>query len=164
MGNELGLTTQCVKLNVDDNFMMNERGKINKISSNTFVNNMLMKMNAKFGGENARLADVSMPAFLKQKVMILGMDVFHPGPGSALKHSLAGFVASYTRCFTKYFQQAKAQKHPDSEDFRRKEEIGGDILFNVMLFFFNKWKGVNKCYPDYVLVFRFVSFLVIDLS
>ena len=152
IANVLGVTTQCLKLNVDDSFMMNERGKINKISGGTFVNNMLMKMNAKFGGVNAKLAPLSMPAFLKQRVMIVGMDVFHPGPGSPMQHSLAGIVASYTKCFTKYYQQAIAQPQ-NSAEFKRKEEIT-EAVYDAMIYFFGRWLRECNGYPDNVIVFR----------
>lgn len=150
--NELGVTTQCLKLNVDDRFMMDDRGKINKICGATFVNNMLMKMNAKFGGINAKLAPLSMPPLLKKRVMVVGMDVFHPGPGSTMQHSLAGIVASYTPCFTKYFQQAKAQRQNTAE-FKRQEEIT-KAVFEAMTDFFKRWKQLNGFFPENVIVFR----------
>lgn len=53
-------------------------GRASRGSRAQYTANLALKVNAKVGGCNARLADGDQPAFMKMPFMVLGADVTHP--------------------------------------------------------------------------------------
>ena len=155
IGNRQSIITQCLQINLDDNIQ--KEGKWRKMQGQTFCENMILKMNAKLGGVNAVLdpSTFKHPGkddFLNKKgIMIMGIDVAHPGVGSTIKHSVAGFVGSYTSDYTKYFSQAKCQlkerQEVIQEWIKSVEEVSKD--------FFKEYSKKNKGqFPHIVVVYR----------
>jgi eukaryotic translation initiation factor 2C len=63
-----------------------------------YISNVLLKINAKLGGQNVKvqqyLQPAVNPAFLKAPHIVLGADVTHPAPGSGGRPSVAALVGS----------------------------------------------------------------------
>jgi len=156
VGNRCEIATQCLVLDISDTRDMDSsRGKLSKISNPTFLQNMVYKMNAKLGGENQRLelANVASHISLLKKpgLMVMGIDISHPGVGDDdLKHSIAGFVASFTSDLTTYICATRSQKKLRQEVIQEDIETVGEVA-DV---FFRKYFEVNKMYPELLVVYR----------
>ena len=146
-GNELGIITQCVQWDIE----RNERVP-GKMMKPTFLENNILKMNAKLGGINGTIQAVKMPEFLKRDgIMIVGLDVSHPAPGDKTTKSVAGFVASYDKTYTQYMSDARVQQ------VQREEVIPLYVstVTEVMKSFFKDYAAKNRNkYPQYVIVYR----------
>jgi len=158
VGNDLGVLTQCLELDVSDHRDMDTQArgsKANKLMTSAFLRNMTLKMNAKMGGENfcldPRMFTKGKSDFLSKKgLMVMGIDITHPGVGEELKHSIAGFVGSYDGNFTKYHCESRSQETARQEVI--EESISSVEQVSEVLF--NHYRAKNGCYPTTLVVFR----------
>ena len=129
-----GLVTQCIS-------QENER----KCTQETFIGNVLLKINAKLQGVNVILDSSCCPELLKKLTMIVGLDVTHPAPADRLSQSIAACVGTYDRHFTKYHARVVVQPKP-------KKEIVD--LASMMSDLLNRFRGVNNRLPAYIVIYR----------
>ena len=80
---KLGILSQCI-----------QKFTAKKINLSV-ASNVMKQINSKMGGESLRM---KWPAFMKQKVMVIGIDVCHAG-----KKSVVGFCASTNQAQTRYY-------------------------------------------------------------
>ncbi|KAH6903111.1 ribonuclease H-like domain-containing protein [Coprinopsis sp. MPI-PUGE-AT-0042] len=108
--------------------------------------NVALKFNMKLGGIN-HVLDPNNLQWLKMKpTMLVGIDVTHPGPGSATgTPSIAACVASYDKDFSQYPCSLQIQES-------KKEMVTklDEMMFERLQLF----KSRNRCLPDRVLVYR----------
>ncbi|KAI6020149.1 hypothetical protein PISMIDRAFT_93285 [Pisolithus microcarpus 441] len=132
----LGVTTVCV-----------HSSKIKKKSPQYYAN-VALKFNMKLGGVNHSLSDPSSVRWLSaMSTMIVGMDVTHPGPGSAKgTPSIAAVVASFDNQYAQYPGCLEIQE-------TKKEMITKlkDMMVTRLETFKNRNKGTL---PGRVLVYR----------
>jgi eukaryotic translation initiation factor 2C len=155
IGNRNSIVTQCLEMSLDNRYLKDQKAR--KMMGGTFLENMILKMNAKLGGTNAVLdpSTFKFPGqdtFLtKKNMMVMGIDVAHPGVGSTLKHSIAGFVGSYTSDYTQYFSQARGQ-------LKERQEVIQEWINSVeevAIHFFKEYsKKNNGHFPQIVVVYR----------
>ncbi|CAG2101954.1 unnamed protein product [Medioppia subpectinata] len=99
-----GVPTQCV---LDQHFV--------KTPPEIYFANLLMKVNAKNDGQNQVLAQPCRPSatLKKRAVMVVGVDVIHPGTGGAgdgpVFSSIAASVATFDVEFSKYHAAVEGQ-------------------------------------------------------
>lgn len=117
-----------------------------------YVDNVWLKVNLKLGGTNHVLRNP--PDLLKKdrRVMIVGLDVTHPSPGSSdSAPSIAGMVANYDSDLGQWpaawaFQQ------------KSKEEVAGkrsETVQKLLKQHLNRWHDKNNgTLPDKILVYR----------
>ncbi|GAV06854.1 hypothetical protein RvY_16771 [Ramazzottius varieornatus] len=104
---EVGIVTQVVLgQKIEDHW--------NKRIMNQYVSNVMLKINAKLGGINTEVKEISpnnaiLKRFVDKPTIIFGADVTHPSPGEKAKPSVAAVVASYNKSFTKYVARVRAQ-------------------------------------------------------
>ncbi|KAI6038599.1 Piwi-domain-containing protein [Pisolithus marmoratus] len=132
----LGVATVCV-----------HSSKIKKKSPQYYAN-VALKFNMKLGGVNHNLSDPNSVRWLSaMPTMIVGMDVTHPGPGSAKgTPSIAAVVASVDSQYAQYPGCLEIQE-------TKKEMITKlkDMMISRLEIFKNRNKGKL---PDRVLVYR----------
>ncbi|KAG1734938.1 ribonuclease H-like domain-containing protein [Suillus paluster] len=76
-----------------------------------YFSNVALKLNTKLGGTNHMLDPDSLKWLTKAKTMVVGMDVTHPGPGSAEgTPSIAAVVASVDSSFVQFPASLKCQE------------------------------------------------------
>ncbi|KAF8464442.1 Piwi domain-containing protein [Kalaharituber pfeilii] len=107
--------------------------------------NIAMKLNSRFGGLNHALSHT--PTFLRQKVMILGMDLTHASAGSLPgAPSIAGVVASVDGNYSLYLASMKLQTAKDA---------GQGELRKMTLERLRVWHEKNDgSLPDAILAYR----------
>ncbi|KAH6918741.1 Piwi domain-containing protein [Coprinopsis sp. MPI-PUGE-AT-0042] len=112
-----GVTTQCVR-----------SGKIQRVN-NQYVNNLLLKINARLGGINSIVESVYTlrGLHLDEKTMIFGADVGHAGPGVRNKPSVTSVVYSVDRHGTRYEAVTSIQR-PRLETIEGLRKSVGDAL------------------------------------
>ncbi|CAG2110081.1 unnamed protein product, partial [Medioppia subpectinata] len=99
-----GVPTQCV---LDQHFI--------KTPQEIYFANLMLKVNAKNDGQNQVLAPECRPfaAVKKRAVMVVGVDVIHPGTGGAgdgpVFSSIAASVATFDAEFSKYHAAVEGQ-------------------------------------------------------
>ncbi|KAI6096159.1 ribonuclease H-like domain-containing protein [Pisolithus croceorrhizus] len=132
----LGVATVCV-----------HSSKIKRKSPQYYAN-VALKFNMKLGGVNHSLSDPSSVRWLNAMLtMIVGMDVTHPGPGSAKgTPSIPAVVASIDNQYAQYPGCLEIQE-------TKKEMITKlkDMMISRLEVFKNRNKGKL---PDRVLVYR----------
>lgn len=131
----LGVATVCV-----------HSSKIKKQSPQYYAN-VALKFNMKLGGVNHNLSDPSSVRWLgAAPTMIVGMDVTHPGPGSAKgTPSIAAVVASIDNQYAQYPACLEIQE-------TKKEMI--TKLKDMMISRLELFRNRNKKLPTRVLVYR----------
>ncbi|KIY69858.1 Piwi-domain-containing protein [Cylindrobasidium torrendii FP15055 ss-10] len=97
-----GVATQCVRWS---------RKRATKPTDNQYINNILLKANAKIGGRNFVPSDMTMKFLGIVPTMVVGADVSHPAPGSsANRPSIASVVASIDRLASRYTAKISVQE------------------------------------------------------
>ncbi|KAJ6510612.1 argonaute-like protein [Mycena sanguinolenta] len=110
-----------------------------------------LKVNTKLGGINHLLDSNAMKWLTKQKTMMVGIDVTHPGPGSREgAPSIAAVVASVDDNFVQFPASMRIQKpDPNRESKEMLSELR-DMLVERLLLYEKK----NKVLPERIIVFR----------
>ncbi|KIY69389.1 Piwi-domain-containing protein [Cylindrobasidium torrendii FP15055 ss-10] len=100
---QLGGATQCVRWS-------SKQETSNERSLDQYLNNLILKINPKLGGQNFSPMDPSMEFFRRgnSPSMIFGADVSHPGPGS-MYPSMASVVASLDPWAARYTGRLRVQ-------------------------------------------------------
>ena len=113
--------------------------------------NVALKINLKLGGINHLLSDhldnnaKRVTLISEDKTMVVGIDVTHPGPGTA-NPSIAAMVASIDSNLAQWPADLKVQ-------IRTRQEMVtllGDMLRSRLLL----WKKHHGVYPENILVYR----------
>ncbi|KAG2136022.1 Piwi domain-containing protein [Suillus clintonianus] len=108
--------------------------------------NVALKVNMKMGGVNHKLDENTGRWLSGEPTMVVGMDVTHPGPGSARgTPSIAAVVASVDNHFAQYPASLEIQES-------RKEMITN--LKDMMVARLQLFKQHSKVLPKRVLVYR----------
>ncbi|KAJ7854324.1 argonaute-like protein [Mycena olivaceomarginata] len=116
-----------------------------------YLSNVCLKVNSKLGGINHLLDPSAMRWLTKQKTMMVGIDVSHPGPGSREgAPSIAAVVASVDDNFVQFPASLRIQKpDPNRESKEMLSELR-DMLVERLLHYETK----NKMLPQRIVVFR----------
>ncbi|CAG2101953.1 unnamed protein product [Medioppia subpectinata] len=134
-----GVPTQCIK---DEHFLSPPRG---------YFGNLLLKVNAKNDGQNQVLAPPCRPSatLKKRAVMVVGVDVIHPGTGGAgdgpVFSSIAASVATFDAEFSKYHAAVEGQP------------LNTEIIATYDRMFarhLKTYKQKNNALPESVILFR----------
>ncbi|XP_075676962.1 protein argonaute-2-like [Dermatophagoides pteronyssinus] len=133
---KFGIVTQC--LNVEKAKRRN-RG---------YVENLLLKINGKLGGQNSYI-DLNVLKALPldpTKTMAIGIDVNHPGIGEKIQSSIACTIGSLDQHFTRYTASVRAQKQEKIEMISVLEEMINELLI--------EYEKYNKYLPENFIIFR----------
>ncbi|KAJ6510611.1 argonaute-like protein [Mycena sanguinolenta] len=116
-----------------------------------YLSNICLKVNTKLGGINHLLDPNAMKWLTKQKTMMVGIDVTHPGPGSREgAPSIAAVVASVDDNFVQFPASMRIQKpDPNRESKEMLSELR-DMLVERLILYEKK----NKVLPQRIVVFR----------
>eukprot|EP01034_Spumella_vulgaris_P035704 gene35704-44031_t len=155
VADSLGVTTQCLRWS---KLTREVRG---------YASNVMLKVTFKLGGVNHTLASrlhqnkvpashpkvfqvpaASLPHVFDRPTMLMGIDVSHPDFSSGLmtnRKSVAAVVASIDRSATKYVAHISAQSSG-------VEMVAA--LTDATKAHLDKFKQVNGCYPEHIVVFR----------
>lgn len=137
-----GLLSQCFYLKHIENFPLN--------MPKSFVENLLLKVNAKFGGINNRLKPGQLSDiknFDPSNTMIIGLDVNHPSLNEVeVRTSVAAAVGTLDANFTQYATSIRVQK---KEKIEIVDQIG-DMVEQLL----GEYYQVNGCYPQNIILFR----------
>ncbi|KAJ7485142.1 argonaute-like protein [Mycena galericulata] len=116
-----------------------------------YLSNIALKVNSKLGGMNHLLDPNAMKWLTKQKTMMVGIDVTHPGPTSREgSPSIAAVVASVDDAFVQFPASLRIQKpDPNRESKEMLSELR-DMLVERLLVYEKK----NKALPQRIIVFR----------
>lgn len=110
--------------------------------------NVALKFNLKLGGINQLLDSTKLGIIAEDKTMVVGVDVTHPSPGSALNApSVASMVASVDRWLGQWPADLRVQES-------RKEmvsELGSMLKSRLHLW---KSQGKHTAFPENILVYR----------
>lgn len=100
-------------------------------------------MISKAGGAPWTLKYIFPP---KQKIMIIGMDVYHSGERvNRTKNSIVGFIASMNDKLTRYYSRILINK-PGKELVEALQPVLEDAL--------NEFKKENNQYPNHIIFYR----------
>ncbi|KAG6836649.1 hypothetical protein H0H93_005479 [Arthromyces matolae] len=134
-----GVATQCVK------WSRKLSNDARDGRANQYMNNLILKINAKLGGINFVPSSDAMK-FLGngEPTMVIGADVSHPAPGSLLP-SVSALVSSRDETFSKYVASIRVQEH--------RTEIIQDFaeMFTIATYAFI---SRNKKPPKRIFIFR----------
>ncbi|KAJ6524443.1 argonaute-like protein [Mycena vulgaris] len=116
-----------------------------------YLSNVALKVNTKLGGMNHLLDAAAMRWLTKQKTMMVGIDVTHPGPTSREgSPSIAAVVASVDDTFVQFPASLRIQRpDPNRESKEMLSELR-DMLVERLLVYEKK----NKALPQRIIVFR----------
>lgn len=137
-----GVQTICV---------VGQKDKFYREKSEQYCANVALKFNLKLGGTNHVLSDPGnrnakrVAIISENKTMVVGIDVTHPGPGSA-SPSIAAMVASVDADLATWPADLKVQ-------IRTRQEMVtllGDMLKTRLAL----WKTKHTDYPENILVYR----------
>jgi eukaryotic translation initiation factor 2C len=118
-----------------------------------YQSNVALKVNTKLGGVNHKLDDSQMRWLNKEKTMVVGIDVTHPGFGMPLgTPSIVAVVASLNDEHVHYPASMRVQR-PDIEKRKHSKEIV-DELDEMIIERLQAYQKVNKVLPSRILVFR----------
>ncbi|KAF9467172.1 argonaute-like protein [Collybia nuda] len=132
----LDLATVCVH----SSKIRKEKGQMQ------YFANVALKVNMKMGGVNHQLAAQNMAWLQKSPTMLVGIDVTHPGPGSAKgTPSIAAVVASIDQMYAQY---------PVSMEIQESKKEMVTNLAKMMHERLTLFKTRNKTLPQRVLVYR----------
>ena len=135
----LGLHTLCV---YDKKFL--QTGNL------SYLGNVVLKANAKLGGHNHILADDVFKDIRTKQIMIVGIDVTHPG--AQTKHeapSVAAVVASTDDTLSQWPADIRLQRKSRSE---MVFEVGDMMKSRLRLW---KSQSINRgLYPPNILIYR----------
>jgi hypothetical protein len=110
-----------------------------------------LKVNSKLGGINHLLHPNAMKWLTKQKTMMVGIDVSHPGPGSREgAPSIAAVVASVDNDFVQFPASLRIQQpDPNRESKEMLSELRDMLVERLQLY-----ERKNKVLPQRIIVFR----------
>ncbi|KND91602.1 Protein argonaute 5, partial [Tolypocladium ophioglossoides CBS 100239] len=114
-----------------------------------YFRNEALKFNLKLGGNNQLVEATRRDLIAEDKTMVVGIDVTHPSPGSALlAPSIAGCVASVDRWLGQWPAVLSIQP-------KRRQEIVGDLQ-DMLKSRLRLWreKGKHAALPENILVYR----------
>ncbi|KAJ7119645.1 Piwi-domain-containing protein [Mycena epipterygia] len=139
---ELGIHTVHMQLN---KALGDER------KQDQYLSNIALKVNSKLGGMNHLLDPNAMKWLTKQKTMMVGIDVTHPGPTSREgSPSIAAVVASVDDNFVQFPASLRIQRpDPNRESKEMLSELR-DMLVERLLVYEKK----NRVLPQRIMVFR----------
>ncbi|KAJ7226883.1 argonaute-like protein [Mycena pura] len=116
-----------------------------------YLSNVALKVNSKLGGINHLLDNNAMKWLTKQKTMMVGIDVTHPGPGSREgSPSIAAVVASVDDNFVQFPASLRIQKPDPNRESKEMVTELRDMLVERLLLYEKK----NKSLPQRIIVFR----------
>lgn len=113
-----------------------------KLTNPSFASNLLLKINAKLGGQNWR---ISKDLMADKSTIVIGIDVSHPGAGDIESPSLVSIVGSLDYRFINYKTIIQQQE-------RRQEII--DTLNEHIKTLLKAHYGSTKNKPSRLLIFR----------
>ncbi len=114
------------------------------------LHNICMKLNAKLGGINQVIHEVSRPSLLTRPVMFMGADVTHPTPDQAkFKPSIAAVVASTDPNASNYNCEIRLQSGDGAVEIIQKMED----MTKKLLWKFYEQSGF-KYRPEKIFYFR----------
>ncbi|KAJ7688957.1 Piwi domain-containing protein [Mycena rosella] len=116
-----------------------------------YLSNIALKVNTKLGGINHLLDPGAMRWLTKEKTMLVGIDVTHPGPTSREgSPSIAAVVASVDANFVQFPASLRIQRpDPNRESKEMLSELR-DMLVERLLVYEKK----NRALPQRIIVFR----------
>ncbi|XP_054163596.1 protein argonaute-1-like [Oppia nitens] len=139
-----GLTTQCVTITS----IIEQRHKMNGNWNQSFLINLILKINPKLGGINVTLTTNQMSSLFSQRsVMIVGADVNHPAPADKVSLSIAAVVGSFDNEFTKFYTTISMQPKSREEMIRNLDQMLLKLLNNY------KTKN-NNSLPQSIVFYR----------
>ncbi|CAM9002892.1 unnamed protein product [Rhodiola kirilowii] len=141
---DLGIVTQCMApTRVNDQYL----------------NNVLLKINAKLGGLNSILCvehSPSLPLISKIPTMILGMDVSHGSPGQSDIPSIAAVVGSRHWPLISRYRASVRTQSPKAEMieslYKPISDTEDDGIIKELLLDFYTSSGKRK--PEQIIIFR----------
>ena len=145
---EFGVPTVCVIGSPKKFYDHRDNSQQNAMQ---YCANVALKINLKLGGTNHVLAPPSketekrVAIISEGKTMVVGIDVTHPGPGSA-SASIAAMVASIDADLAQWPADLRVQ-------IRTRQEMVtllGDMLKSRLLL----WKKHHNVFPENILVYR----------
>ncbi|KAJ7747641.1 argonaute-like protein [Mycena maculata] len=140
-----------VEIGVHTIHMQLDKALGNERKQDQYLSNIALKVNSKLGGINHLLEPNAMKWLTKQKTMMVGIDVTHPGPTSRKgSPSIAAVVASVDDNFVQFPASLRIQKpDPNRESKEMLEELR-DMLVERLLVYEKK----NEVLPRRIIVFR----------
>lgn len=107
-----GIKRICdTELGVHTVHMLSEKVLKDPKKQDQYFSNVALKVNTKLGGVNHKIDERNLLWLTKFKVMLVGMDVTHPGPGSVDgTPSIAAVVASVDNDFAQFPVSIRCQK------------------------------------------------------
>ena len=107
-----GIKRICdVELGIHTIHMLSNKVLTDPRKQDQYFSNVALKVNTKLGGVNHKIDERSLQWLTKTKVMLVGMDVTHPGPGSIDgTPSIAAVVASVDNNFAQFPASMRCQK------------------------------------------------------
>nr|XP_043629700.1 protein argonaute 4-like [Erigeron canadensis] len=141
---EYGIVTQCIApMRVNDQYLTN----------------VLLKINAKLGGLNSKLAvevSTSIPMVSKSPTIILGMDVSHGQPGQSDVPSIAAVVSSRHYPLISRYRASVRTQSPKMEMidslFKKVSETEDEGIMRELLLDFYVTSAKRK--PEQIIIFR----------
>ncbi|KAJ7641512.1 argonaute-like protein [Roridomyces roridus] len=116
-----------------------------------YLSNIALKVNSKLGGINHLLEPNAMRWLTKQKTMMVGIDVTHPGPGSREgSPSIAAVVASVDDDFVQFPASMRIQRPKQGKEAKEMLSELRDMLVERLLLYEKK----NRALPQRIIVFR----------
>ena len=99
-----GIKRICdVELGIHTTHMLSNKVLTDPRKQDQYFSNVALKVNTKLGGVNHKIDDKNLAWLTKAKVMLVGMDVTHPGPGSVEgTPSIAAVVGSVDNNFAQF--------------------------------------------------------------
>ncbi|KAF9458642.1 Piwi domain-containing protein [Collybia nuda] len=135
----VGVVTQCVK------WSQKLASDAQHGRCNQYHNNLILKINAKLGGTSCVPLGPAMDYLGQLPTMVLGADVSHPGPGSALP-SIAALVSSFDKRVCAYAASIRVQES--------RTEVIVDLT-NMFAIALKTFKGKNHgLLPKRIFFFR----------
>ncbi|KIK51680.1 hypothetical protein GYMLUDRAFT_50405 [Collybiopsis luxurians FD-317 M1] len=130
-----GIASQCVKWS--SKLIQTIR---NKRGFDQYLNNLVLKINARCGGINHVPSSPAMQYLSKRATMIIGADVSHPSPGSKAP-SFASLVSSHEQFCARYTGQISMQSS-------RQEIIQSlrQMMDNALNLFFSENNGLERIF------------------
>eukprot|EP00866_Antonospora_locustae_P002005 jgi/Antlo1/2005/2396 len=127
-----GVVTQCILLS-----------NLRNLCKPSFAGNILIKINAKLGGKNAKLQLGT--SVTKVPVIVFGADLAHPGVGSMCTKSTVAIVASMDKDLGRYATSIKIQD--------KGQEIIENLEVDVKDMII-KFRDRNRVEPQQIIFFR----------
>ncbi|KAF7305402.1 Argonaute-like protein [Mycena chlorophos] len=123
----------------------------NEQKQDQYLSNVALKVNTKLGGINHLLDPAATRWLTKEKTMMVGIDVTHPGPGSQRgAPSIAAVVASVDDNFVQFPASMRIQQPDDNRESKEMLTELRDMLVERLQVYESK----NGALPQRIIVFR----------